>query len=45
MKPILNKEHQEFEIMQEMLNKYYRIIEFYKESKKSDQVEIAKREL
>ena len=31
--------------MKEMMNKYYRIIEFYKESKKTDQIEIAKREL
>lgn len=39
------QEHQEYEIVKEMINKYYRIIEFYVEQKKLDQVNIAKREL
>ncbi|CAD8077631.1 unnamed protein product [Paramecium sonneborni] len=43
--PQLTQEHQEYEIVKEMVNKYYRIIEFYAEQKKYDQVKIAKQEL
>ncbi|CAD8158036.1 unnamed protein product [Paramecium pentaurelia] len=43
--PQLIQEHQEYEIVKEMVNKYYRIIEFYAEQKKYDQVKIAKSEL
>ncbi|EGR30496.1 hypothetical protein IMG5_130470 [Ichthyophthirius multifiliis] len=41
----INEEHQEYEIILEMMRKYYRVIEFYTETKKPDQVRIAKKEL
>ncbi|EAS06282.3 transmembrane protein, putative (macronuclear) [Tetrahymena thermophila SB210] len=41
----MNEEHQEYEIILEMMRKYYRVIEFYTETKKPDQVKIAKKEL
>jgi hypothetical protein len=41
----MNEEHQEYEIILEMMRKYYRVIEFYSETKKPDQVKIARKEL
>lgn len=41
----MKQEHQEYEIVKEMIAKYYRIIEYYSELNKYDQIEIAKKEL
>jgi hypothetical protein len=35
----------EWEVISEMVSKYYRVIEFYLETKKPDQVALAKKEL
>jgi hypothetical protein len=35
----------EWEVISEMVSKYYRVIEFYLETKKPDQVSLAKKEL
>lgn len=39
--PINDSEHQEYDIIKEMVKKYYQIIEFHTELKKQDQVDIA----
>lgn len=42
---INDQEHMEFEVLMEMVKKYYRSIEFFGEQKNEAQVAIAKKEL